>query len=106
MFRRCNACGKETLVVNKKPYDQKQIAKFLRDVLKGKVFGFAQVDIQVPEEFYVKFSEMSPLFEILDCSIPEEMKIYKETTGRKTVKGTKNLLGVMKAKKIFVHSLD
>ena len=79
-------CG--TLVVNKKPYDQKQIAKFSKDVLKEKVFGFAQVDIEVPDELYDKFSEMSPLFvvqEILDCSIPEEMKIYKEKTGRKTV---------------------
>ena len=104
MFRRCNACGKDTLVVNKKPYDQKQIAKFLRDVLKGKVFGFAQVDIEVPEEFYDKFSEMLPLLEILDCSIPEETKIYKETTGRKTMKGTKNILGVMKAKNILLYT--
>ena len=31
-------CGKDTLAVNKKPYDQKQIAKFSKDVLKGKVF--------------------------------------------------------------------
>ena len=49
---------------------------------------------------------MSPLFvqEIPDCSIPEEMKIYKEKTGRKTVKGTKTLLGVMKAKKILLYT--
>ena len=48
----------------------------------------------------------SPLFvvqEILDHDIPEEMKIYKEITGRKTVKGTKKLLGVMKAKKILLY---
>ena len=85
-------CGKDTLVVNKNPYDQKRIATFSRDVLKGKIFGFVQVDIEVPDEFCDKFSEMSPLFvvqEILDCSIPEELKIYKEKTGRKTVKGTK-----------------
>ena len=30
-------CGKGSLVVNKKPHDQKRIAKFSRDVLKGKV---------------------------------------------------------------------
>ena len=99
-------CGKDTLVVNKKPFDQKRIAKFSKDVLKGKVFGFAQVDIEVPDELYDKFSEMSPLFvvqEIPDRNIPEEMKIYKEKTGRKTVKGTKKLLGVMKAKKILLY---
>ena len=50
---------------------------------------------------------MAPLFvvqEIPDCDIPEEMKIYKEKPGRKTVKGTKNLLGVMKAEKILLHT--
>ena len=50
---------------------------------------------------------MSPLFvvqEIPDCSIPKEMKVYKEKTGRKTVKGTKTLLGVMKAKKILLYT--
>ena len=94
-------CGKDTLVVNNKPFDQKRIAKFSKDVSKGKVFGFAQDDIEVLDEVYDKFSEMAPLFvvqEIPDCDIPEEMKIYKEKTGRKTVEGTKKLLGVMKAK--------
>ena len=50
---------------------------------------------------------MSPLFVVQDISdrdISEEMKIYKEKTGRKTVKETKKLLGVMKAKKIFLYT--
>ena len=104
-------CGKDTLVVvvNKKSFDQKRFAKFSKDVLKGNIFGFAQVDIEVPDELYDKFSEMAPLFvvqEIPDCDIPEEMKIYKEKTGRKTVKGTKKLLGVMSKKDSFVYSFD
>ena len=81
-------CGKDTLVLNKKPFDQKGTAKLSKDVLKGKVFGFAQVDIEVSDQLYDKFIEMSPLFavqEIPDRDIPEEMKIYKEKTGRKTV---------------------
>ena len=48
---------------------------------------------------------MSPLFvvqEIPDRNIPEEMKIYKEKTGRKIVKRTKKLLGVIKEKKILL----
>ena len=100
-------CGKEMLAVNRKLYDQKRIAKFSKNDLKRKVFGFAQVDIEVPDKLYDKFSEMPPLFvvqEIPDCAIPEEMKIYKEKTGRKTVKGTKNLLEVMKAKKILLYT--
>ena len=101
------SCGKDTVVVNKKPLDQKRIAKFSKDVLKGKVFGLAQVDIEVPDELYDKFSDMAPVFvvqEIPDCDIPDEMKTYKEKTGRKTVKRTKKLLGVMKTKKILLYT--
>ena len=100
-------CVKDTLVANKKPFDQKRIAKFSKDILKGKVFRFAQVDVEAPDELYGKFSEMAPLFvvqEILDCDIPEEMKIYEEKTGRKTVKGTKKLHEGKKDP--FVHASD
>ena len=51
-------CGKDALVVNKKPFDQKGIAKFSKDVLKEKGSGFAQVDIEVPDELYDKFCEI------------------------------------------------
>ena len=74
---------------------------------QGTFYGFAQADIEVPDEFYDKLSEMAPLFvdqEIADRDIPEEMKIYKEKTGRKTVKGTKKLLCVIKAKKILLYA--
>ena len=100
-------CGKDTLVVNQKPFDQRRIAKFSKDVLKGEVFGFTQVDIEVPDKLCDKFSEMAPLFvvpEIPDRDIPKEMKIYKEKTDRKTVKGTKKLLEVMRAKKILLYT--
>ena len=100
-------CGKDTLVVKKKSFNQKRTAKFSKEVLKGKVFGFAQVDIELPDELYDKFSGMAALFvvqDVLDCDIPEEMKIYKEETGRKIVQGTKKLLGVMKAKKILLYT--
>ena len=32
------------------------------------------------------------------------MKIYREQTGPKTLKGLKKLLGIMKAKKIFLYT--
>ena len=66
-------CGKDAMVVNKKPFDQKRIAKFSKGVLKGKVLGLAQVDIEVPDEVYDKFGKMAPLFdvqEISDCDMP------------------------------------
>ena len=100
-------CGKDKVVVNQKPFDQKRIAKFSKNVLKGKVLRLAQVDIKVPEEYYDKFNKMAPLFvvqEIPDCNIPEEIKIYKKKTARNTVKGTKTLLGVMNEKKIILYT--
>ena len=81
--------------------------KFSKDILKRNVFGFAQVDIEVPDELYDKFSEIPSLFliqEIPDCAIPKEMKIYKEKTERKTVKRTKRLPGVMKAENIHFYT--
>ena len=50
LYCSCNKmpCGKEMVIVNNKPFDQKRIAKLSKDVLKGKFFGFAQVDIEVP----------------------------------------------------------
>ena len=100
-------CGKDKLTVIEKRYDKTQIQTFERNVLEDKFFGFAQVDIEVPHNLKDKFSEMPPLFvanEIPDNCIPEEMKLYKKVTGRKTIKGTKKLLGVTKAKKILLYS--
>ena len=73
------------------------------------MFGFAQVDIDVPHKFYDKFGKMAPLFvvqEIPDCYIPQEMKIYKEKTDRKTVKGTQVTGCYEDNKYYFVRSFD
>ena len=94
-------CGKETLIVNEKSFDQKRIAKLSQGVLEGKGFGFALVDIEGTDELYEKLSEIVPLLfvqEIPEFNIPEEISIYKEKTGRKTIEGTKKLLGDRKAK--------
>ena len=100
-------CGKEKLVVNERPTSINRIQKFVKDVLNDKVFGYVQVDINVPEKLWDKFSEMSPFFvvqEIPESCIPEHMKKYQLDTGRTTVKGTKKLLGVMKAAKILLYT--
>ena len=94
-------CGKETLIVHEKSFDQKRIAKLSQGVLEGKGFGFALVDIEGTDELYEKLSEIVPLLfvqEIPEFNIPEEISIYKEKTGRKTIEGTKKLLGDWKAK--------
>ena len=63
-----------------------RIAKFSKDVIKGNVFVFGQVNIEVRDEFCDKFSEMEPLFivqEIPDRDIPKELKIYIEKLAEK-----------------------
>ena len=70
------------------------------------LFGFFQVDIHVPEDLKEKFREFSPLFvvdEVSEDKVPQHMKDYKEKTGRKTLKGTKKLLGVCRAEKILLY---
>ena len=44
-------CGKETLAVNRKPYDQKRIAKFSKDVLKRKVLGLRRLTLKYLPSF-------------------------------------------------------
>ena len=79
-------------------------AEIIQNVLNDKLFGFFQVDIEVPEQLLDKFSEFSPLFvisEVPEDQIPQHMKDYKI---RKKIKNNKKLLGVMKAEKILLYS--
>ena len=72
------------------------------------MFGFLKVDIQVPDGLLEKFSEFSLLFiinEILKDQIPWRMKDYQERTERKTIRGTKKLLGVTSANRILLYML-
>ena len=98
-------CGKEELVSVKTPTSQHNISKWVNGVVSGKWFGFAQVDIEVPEALYDKFSEMSPLFVVDGIpEVPEPMKRYQEDTGRKANENSRKLLGVMSAKKILLYT--
>ena len=96
-------CGKEK-VFKCNPDEQDEI---IQNVLNDKLFGFFEVDIEVPEQKRKRFSEFCPLFVISEVSedqIPQHMKDYKINTGRKMIKNNKKLLGVMKAEKILLYS--
>ena len=96
-------CGKEK-VFSSNPEEKD---KLIQNVLNDKLFGFFQVDIEVPEQLLDKFSEFSPLFilsEVPEDQIPQHMHAYKINTGRKKIKNNKKLLGVMKAEKILLYS--
>ena len=96
-------CGKEK-VFHCDPEEKNEIIK---NVLNDKLFGFFEVDIEVPEQKRKRFSEFCPLFvisEVPEDQIPQHMKDYKINTGRKMIKNNKKLLGVMKTEKILLYS--
>ena len=96
-------CGKEK-VFQANPEEKDEL---IQNVLNDKLFGFFQVDIEVPEQLRKRFSEFSPLFilsEVPEDQIPQHMRDYKINTGRKKIKNNKKLLGLMKAEKILLYS--
>ena len=98
------SCGKEQYVEVDQPYDMEELCN---QVMKGMLLRFLQVDIHIPDELIDKFSKFCPCFvvdSIPDDSIPRNMHKYQMSrTGRKTIHGTKKLLGVTCANKILLH---
>ena len=98
-------CGTEKHVKVKTSTSPYNIKVLTNKVLRNELFGFAQVDIEVPETLYEKFSEMAPLFVVDEITkVPEHMKEYQKLTGRKENKNSRKLLGVMQAKKILLYT--
>ena len=105
-------CGKEKVFSSKpesnpEPSSESKKNKIIQNVLNDKLFGFFEVDIEVPEQLRDEFSEFSPLFildEVPEEQIPQHMKDYKINTGRKKTKNNKKLFGVMKTEKILLYS--
>ena len=70
-------------------------------------FGFAEVDIEVPEELWPEFEEFLPLFinrGVPDSAVPQHMHDYLQQSGRKRFPEQPKLLGVMSAKKILLYA--
>ena len=88
-------CGKEKVVHYKNPRDE--AIKFISPLKAGTWFGFAEVDIEIPQKLWMKFEEMSPFFptkQIPDEAVPQHMKTYMERTGRKPEAGKKLVWGL------------
>ena len=96
-------CGKEKVF----HCEEGEKDELIQNRLNDELFGFFEVDIEVPEQLRDKFSEFSPLFiidEVPEEKIPQHMKDYQINSGRKKIKNNKKLLGVMKAEKILLYS--
>ena len=78
----------------------------LERVKDNKWFGFAEVDIEIPQKLWMKFEEMPPFFftrQIPEQAVPQHMKDYMEHTGRKRGDG-KKLIGALSAKKLLLYA--
>ena len=98
-------CGKEQYFEVEDP--TAVVEELCKEVLNGNLFGYLQVDIEVPDQLRDKFREFSPLFMVDSISqglVPTHMKEYQERTNRKTLNGSKKLLGVLRAKKILLYT--
>ena len=86
-------CGKEKVFKcnpeAKPEQSSEEKNKLIQNVLKDELFGFFEVDIEVPHQLQNHFSEFSPLFvisEVPEEQIPQHMKNYQINTGRKKIK--------------------
>ena len=99
-------CGKERVVHYSDEY-QAEAAPVLTHRLKnGTWFGFAEVDIEIPEPLRPKFEEMCPFFyskKVPVEAVPQKMLDYLKRMGRKRGDG-KKLVGALSAEKLLVHA--
>ena len=98
-------CGKETVV--RYAEDDMLAPIELKQRLKDKSwFGFAEVDIEIPNHMHQKFEEMCPFFHkksVPTKAVPKHMKKYLKATGRKLVEKNKKLMGTLSAQRILLY---
>ena len=85
---------------------EQETADFRQRLEEKSWFGYAEVDIEIPEHLHQKFEEMCPFFhkkEVPANVVPEHMKEYLKATGRKVVESNKKLLGTLSAEKILLY---
>ena len=98
-------CGKETVRHFKDPVRTAPVLE--RNLRNGTWFGFAEVDIEVPQELWPKFEEMPPLFinkEIPEEAMPPAMMDYLKRTGRSRTAGQRKLVGALSAQKMLIYA--
>ena len=98
-------CGKEFVVHYKDPV--RAVPMLIENLYTERWFGFAEVDIEVPQELWEEFEEFPPIFinqSVGEEGIPQHMKDYLAKSGRVATPDQKKLLGVLKAKKVLLYA--
>ena len=97
-------CGKEFVEHYEDPVQAAQ--DLIPRMYSKRWFGFAEVDIEVPQDLWENFEEFPPIFinqSVGEEGIPQHMKDYLAKSNRAAMPDQKKLLGVLKAKKVLLY---
>ena len=98
-------CGKEKVVHYTGSWTAKAAPHLAQRLKNGTWFGFAEVDIEIPEPLWPKF-EMCPFFynkKVPVEAVPWQMLDYLKHTGQNRGDG-KKLVGALSAAKLLVYA--
>ena len=99
-------CGKERVCHYTDEYQIDAVPIFTQRLKEKSWFGYAEVDIEIPNHLHQKFEEMCPFFHnkmVPTKAVPKHMKKYLKATGRKLVEKNKKLMGTLSAQRILLY---
>ena len=99
-------CGKEKVVHYTGEYQTDGAPVLTHRLKEGSWFGYAEIDIEIPNHLHQKFEEMCPFFHnkvVPAKAVPEHMLKYLRDTGRKRGED-KKLMGTLSAQKMLVYA--
>ena len=99
-------CGKDRVVHYSGEFQAEAAPALTHRLKQGSWFGFAEVDIEIPERLHPKFEEMCPFFynkKVPLEAAPKHMADYLTRTGRKRGDG-KKLVGALSAERLLVYA--
>ena len=99
-------CGKERVKHYDAEFQAEAAVVLIRRLKAGEWFGFAEVDIEIPNPLRPKFAEMCPFFynkRVPPKAVPKHMEEYLARTGRQRGDGRK-LVGALSAERMLVYA--
>ena len=99
-------CGKEKVVHYTGEYQINGAPTLTHRLKEGSWFGYAEVDIEIPNHLHQTLEEMCPFFynKVVPAkAVPEHMLKYLRDTGRKRGEA-KKLMGTLSAQRMLVYA--
>ena len=99
-------CGKEKVAHYTGKYQTDGAPVLTHRLKEGSWFGYAEVDIEIPNHLHQTFEEMCPFFynKVVPAkAVPEHMLKYLRDTGRKRGED-KKLMGTLSAQRMLVYA--